>query len=568
MFKFLNEKIFKKFKKDQLKLTKNDFSSKKMAIGAGSLALVMVLTGCSNEATVDQTNTPTTGTDSVQVSTEGTENQELTIEEQLALLQKRVEELEAANGINVGADDTYVEVDWTKFVDESLSVVNGKINNNNDVRFELALSILNVEYLSENGEKVLVEQFSRGEDVESILNAQYSLASQIREWNTEITSADDYIAYSNFMLSETDKEIISQLEEYAKEVITLSQDLTDENKARIKEIFDMFLAFTSGTGTIEMTVGGETKDVAEIDLSRGAILASENIAQTISVNSRFVVSQESREKLDGELRSRDTLAKIQELIIKYSTIGTLDGADSELQAQILDTYNQSFAVIQTELATMDITEEEARALYTLTNIDYFVDSLESQNVFDLIYADGIDINAMFQLAESAISKIVVYNDSQTSVEDTYDMARLVFANTGDAISLRAFAQTAYNVNSTDADVSANAINTIKGYSQYSSDVTVDYQTKDAEGNIINHSLDKNALSKGATQVINLYTYYSVMNHKTAYGTYADAILPLVDGSQAGLSPYDSIVLMVEDHCADRNLIVFDYTMGESTVGQK
>ena len=558
MFNFLDEKIFKRFR-NKFSLTKKGFSRKPVSIAAGSLALVMVLTGCSNEKAADSTQASTDVGSGV-VS----ESQELTIEEQLALLQQRVDELEAANGASIGANDTYSQSDWSSFVADSLTLVNGKINNNSKVRFELGLSILNIEYLSENGEKVLMEQFSRGEDVESILNAEYSLASQIREWNTEITSADDYIAYSNFMLSESDKEIISQLESYAKEVITLSQNLTAENKTRIQEIFDMFLAFSNGTGTIEMTIGGETKAVAEIDLSRGAIFATENIAQTISVMSKDIVSQELREQLDGELRSRDNLAKVQELIIKYSTLGTLKGVDIELQTQIFDNYTKSFAIVQSELAVMDVTEEEAKALYTLCNIDYFVDSLESQNVFDLIYADGIDINSMFELAESAVSKIVIYNDSQASADKVYDLGRLSFANTGDIVSLRAFAQTAYNVNSTDADISANAINIVKGYSQYSSDVTVDYQTMDDDGNIIEHSLDKNALSKGATQVINLYTYYSVMNHKATYGPYADAILPLVDGSQAGLNPYDSIVLMVEDHCADRNIIVYDYAMGEAS----
>lgn len=534
------------------KVSKRGLSKKVIALTLASVATVGMLTGCGDKQAADTATQDTT----------------LTVEQQLELLQKRVDELEANNGFNIGAEDTYSQVDWDAFVKDGLAVVNNKINNNSDVRFELALSILNIEYLSENGEKVLTEQLSRGEDVESVLNAQYSLASQIREWNTEIDSADDYLPYSSLVLSSTDKDILSNLEGYAKEVITLKQDLTKKNKERIQEIFDMFLAFSNGTGTIKMTVDGTSKEVAELDLSRGGILAAENIAQTISLMSKDIVSQELREELDGELRSQDTLAKVQELIIKYSTLGTLDGVNTELQAQIFEQYNQSFAVIKSELAAMNVTEEEAKALYSLCNIDYFVDSLESQNVFDLIYADGIDINSLFELSESAISKIVAHNDAQASIDDIYDMARLSISNVGDAISLRAFAQTAYNVNSKDATVAQNAINTVKGYSQYSSDVTVDYQTKAEDGTIVNHSLDKNALSKGATQIVNLYTYYSVINHKATYGGYADAILPLVDGSQNGLSPYDSIVLMVEDHCADRNLIVYDYTMGETTQGQK
>jgi len=527
-----------------------------IALTFATIALFSTLTGCSkNKVEVPAETTQTSTVEAVESSSASAET-------------TQTEEAEAVNGFVIGVNDTYLQADWDSFVDGALTEVDGKLNNNSDGRFRMALSVLNVEYLSKHGEKILADQFGLGTDVESILNAYYGFASQIREFNTEIENTDDYISFSAFLLDEQDRAIIERLEEYAKEMVILSNDLTDENKARIQEIFDTVLAFINGTGTIDVTINGKVQTFAEADLSRGGIFAAENIAQTISVMSKDVVAQENREILDGQLRTQDALAKVQELIIKYQTLGSMRGIDTEKQTEIFDLYTKSYAIVLAELKAIGCTEEEAKAVYTLANIDYFVDSLESHNVFELIYPDGIDINAMFENAERAMEKIVIYNDSQTSIDNIYDMSRLVMVNESDAISLMALSQTAYNVTSKDANVSIGAVNIIKGYSQYSSDVTVDYQTTDSNGNVINHSLDKNALSKGATQIANLYTYYSVINHKDIYGGNADAILPLVDGSQTGLSPYESIVLMVEGHCVDRHIVVYYYEMGANTQGQK
>ena len=364
------------------------------------------------------------------------------------------------------------------------------------------------------------------------------------------------------MLDEQDKAIISVLDGYAKEVITLRSDLTEANVNRIKEIFDIIYKFSNGTGTIKVTINGAEQDIAQIHLSHGGIFAAENIAQDISVLSRNIVSQEDREKLDSELRSKDTLAKTQEKINIYTAMASVNakGVNAEAQEKVVNQYNYQLGVIAKELEVMGVTAEEAQALFTVTNIDYFMDSTNSQHAFDVIYENGFDINAAFTNAEEAVRKIQAYDDTQ---EQVYDMARLVIASEADAISLRAFTQTAHGVTSSDATVVANAAHIVKGYTQFSSEATVDYQTKDANGDVVNHSIDKNGLGKGAYQVVNWYTYYSVSNHKSAYGTIADSLIQLVDGSQVGLNPYEQIVLEVEDYCAENNIVVYNYEVGNT-----
>lgn len=531
--------------KGNAKVDRKGINGKKaVALTLASISLVGMLTGCSpktDEAVVENDTT---------ISAE-------TLNEQLSATEEKIQSILNENICN---NDTYFQADWDKFADEAYSVVDGKINNEDSVSFQTALSIYNIDYLSENGRGVLINQYSTGADVERILTTEYSLSSQIREWNTEIDSAENFIEMSDFVLVEKDKAVLEYLESLAKEVITLKSDLTKENKARIQEIFDIVSAFISGTGKLEMTIDGETVKVAEAELDRGSVLVAETIAQTISVNVKDIVSQEEREQLDGELRSKDSLAKVQEEVITYRAYGTLDGVNEEVQAEMYANYEAAFAIVEKELAVIGVSSEEAQALYTLFNIDYFMNSLEAQNVFATIYADGFNINAMHTHAESAVNKIMDYNDSCKDINQIFNFGKLSIDNTIDAVSLKALGTTLYNVNSTNAEVSQVSVNTVKGYTQFSSDVTVNFQTKAEDGTIRDHSYDKNALSAGAKMVSNMITYYSLQNHKSAYGAYQESLVTYVDGSTA-MDPYEGIVLMIQDHCAKNNVIYYDYEIG-------
>lgn len=529
-----------------------------VALGLTGMLLVSTLTGCGGTDKTNETSTP-------EITTEQTSQGVMLTAEEYEQFQSLLAQQNQGSNITVGEDDTYLQADWDKFISEKSKELAEIINNTNEKNIETGLSIWNINYLSENGKQILLELYKDGRDIESLINTEYSLASQIREHNTELKSSDDYYYLSNLVLNENDKAILAVLDEYSLEVNKLSKDLTKANKARIQEIFDTILAFSNGTGTIKVSIGGEVKDIAQIYLTDGGIFAAEIIVQQISVMSKDIVSQKSREELDGELRNKDNLANITNLLVKYTTIATLDGINLEEQAKVVSFYEQTLEVIEKELAEIGVTSEESQALLVAYNIDYFMNSLESQGAFNKIYKDGFDINSTFKLAEEAISKIVLHNDKQKSVDDIYDMARLSMNNVEDAISLRAISQTMYNVASSDAALSESSAKIIKGYSQFSSDVTIDYQTRDEENKSVNHLLDKNALSKGGNMVANWYTYYSMMNHKTIYSKYMDfdRVIAYVDGTSKGLNPYQAIVFMVEDYCAENNITVYDYEMGKN-----
>lgn len=544
----------------------------KIALALASVSLIGILTGCGakmNNAPVEDVLNPTynTQTDpSAQTepgSDVGTPDAAQSLEDQIAELRRELDELKNSNPYSaIAADDTYTQASWDAFVTECKKVLSGKINNENQEGIEAALILFNIDYLDENAKQVLLTHFEQGQDVEIELNKLYSVLSQVREFNTEKATPDNYLSYADVMLDEKDKAIIAVLDGYVKEVMNLKQDLTDANKSRIQQIFDTIYKFSNGTGTIKVTINGQEEDIAQIHLSHGGIFAAENIAQDISVLSRNIVSQEDREKLDSELRSKDTLAKTQEKMNLYTAMASVNakGVNAEEQEKVVNQYNYQLDVISDELEVMGVTEEEAQALFTITNIDYLMDSTNSQHAFEAIYEDGFDINATFEDGEAAVRKIQAYDDTQTQA---YDMARLVIANEADAISLRAFTQTAHGVVSNDEQTVANAVHIVKGYTQFSSEAIVKYQTKDKDGVVTDHAIDKNGVGKGAYQVINWYTYYSISNHKTAYGQVADSLLQLVDGTQAGFNPYDQIVLAVEDYCAENNVVVYDYEVGNT-----
>lgn len=547
-------------------------SKGKVAIALASVSLISVLSGCgaqnvNNDANPNVIN-PTYSTGSQASPTEngtGVNNPDAnpSLEEQIADLQRQIDQLQNANPYSAYvANDTYTQDKWDEFVKECKSILAGKINNENQEGMEAALLLFNIDYLDENAKQILLTHYEQGQDVEAEINKLFAVLSQVREYNTTTATADTYFSYADVMLDEQDKAIITALDGYAKEILTLRNDLTDANRARIQEIFNIIYKFSNGTGTIKVTINGAEQDIAQIHLSRGGIFAAENIAQDISVLSRNIVSQEEREKLDEELRSRDTLAKTQEKINLYTAMAsvTATGVNAEEQEKIVNQYTYQLGVITTELGVMGVTAEEAEALFTVANIDYFMNSANSQHAFDAIYENGFDINATFTNAEEAVRKIQVYDDTQ---EQVYDMARLVIASEADAISLRAFTQTAHGVVSSDPAVVANAVHIVKGYTQFSSEATVNYQTKDQDGNVVDHAIDKNGIGKGAYQIVNWYTYYSVSNHKGAYGAVADSLIQLVDGSQEGLNPYAQIVLEVEDYCAENNIIVYNYEVGNT-----
>lgn len=527
---------------------------KKVGITLTAAGIALLLSACGSGEVVE-TTVPETTVPETTISGE-------VLSEQLTATEDRVQAILSENVYN---NDTYFQEDWDKFVADSQLVVDGKINNDDSVSFATALSIFNIDYLSQSGRNVLINQYSTGADVERLLTTEFSLSSQIREWNTEITSADDYISMSSFVLVERDRAVLEYLESLAKEVITLKADLTDANKERIQEIFDIVSSFISGTGKLEMTINGEAVQIAEAELDRGSVLVAETIAQTISVNVKDIVSQEEREQLDSELRSKDSLAKVQEQIIIYRTYGTLDGANEEAQQEMYDNYQAAFAIVEKDLVALGVTTEEAQALYTLFNIDYFMNSLEAQNVFATIYKDGFDINAMYTNAEIAVNKIMAYNDTCKDVSQIYDFSKLSLDSMIDAVSLRAMAITLFNVNSQNVEVSQASVKVVKGYTQYSSEVTVNFQTQKEDGTVVDHSYDKNALSSGAKMVCNQATLYSLKNHKSAYGVYQESLVAYVDGSTA-MDPSEGITLMVKDHCADNNIVYYDYVPG-NTLGK-
>ena len=156
-------------------------------------------------------------------------------------------------------------------------------------------------------------------------------------------------------------------------------------------------------------------------------------------------------------------------------------------------------------------------------------------------------------AESAVRKIQAYDDTHDQV---YDMSRLVMVNETDAVSLKTYTETLHGINSKDKDVVAKTAKEIHLSSQKYTE-----ETRDENGVVEQHSLDKNALSKGAYQVVNWYTHASLTNHKDAYQPYTDSLISYVDGSQYGLDPYESIVLEVEDYCAENNVVRYHYQMG-------
>ncbi len=453
---------------------------------------------------------------------------------------------------------TYTADMWEAFVNESWNSIQGVINNADMDTFRSALTVFNIETLDNQNPQILVDYYSKGMDVENELNRAYSVLSQIREYNT---TSENVYSVSNLLSSQKDRVIINVLEGYLREI--KSETTSPE---RVREIFNTVSNFAQGTGRIAVIIGNDIVEVAQIDMSKGAVMLSENIMQSISVECQNIISEEERATLDNSLRMQDVLAGVQEIMIRNNAVAsvTTQQATVEGTAAIYEQVQAQLNAVTNEVAAIEVTPEEAKALFTVANIDYFMSTADTQNAFKQMYSEGIDLNNVFAQAESAVEKIELFN---LRVEPGYyDYGHFFIDSKTDIISISGLCSAVNQIHSVDPDASRQAVEFLKGYTQYSSLTTIDYAEYDEYNNLgTNVSLDKNALSKGANQLADWITYYCLINNRTIINNdqLINDMLPLVDGTTYGFTPFNDIVLMVTDYCAENNVTMFDYTVGQN-----
>lgn len=526
----------------------------RIALMATTITLAVTgLVGCGNKEKPQKTTTTTVSS-----------NFTSTTDSSSAITLEPTESVTESNYNYQTTEYSYTQENWNKFKEGAWSSIQGKINNVNQESFNSALLVFNLDYLSDNNIQIVYNEFAEGIDVENELNQAYIVLSQIREYNTTINKAEEFYSFNNLIISSKDRAIISGLEDYAKEVKSLSSNINnEENKKRIEEIFNTITDFSLGNSKLSVDVNGSIASVAQIELTRGGILASENIMQDISVMCQNIISEEKRKVLDDSLRSRDALAEIEmEMTKDNAVVGAINPQASEEETNaIVQMIKSNREIVANEVASMNVTKEEAYALYTVANIDYLMDTANSQNAFKILYNDYFDINKTFSYAESAVSKIELYNMSVTDDSQLYTYGHFFIDSETDIVSTRAITLLAHNLHSQNKSVLDENVKKLKGYTQYSSEVTINYTRNGEEV-----SLDKNALTKGGNQVIDWITYYAFLNNKSNINNdqLVNDMIKLVDGSTEGFNVYYDIVLMVEEYCAENNLVVYDYVVGENS----
>ena len=524
-----------------------ELGKKTALVGISTIMLATALTGCAGK----------------------TDNKQIEVSEIPAAVQVETAAPTDATLASATYDENatyeYTQEMFDAFVNDAWASLNGKINNINEEDFRIALMILNIDYLNENNPQIIIDACARGIDVERELNKMYNVLSQIREYNTSLAEGETYYSFSNLMISAKDRAVLPVLENYARTVHQFNPE-NPEDVERANQIFDNVLGFSKGETKLPVVIGDQLIEVAQIELTKGGVIASENIMQDISVSSQRLVSEERRAELDQSLMMRDVIAKIQEILIEKNAIAgvTVSTASSEEQAQILEQVNYMETELANEVAPFGVTQEESDALFVIANIDYFMNSTNSHNVFTTMYANGFNLDQTMELAESAVRKIEEHNLTVTNANDLYNYGHYFIESETDIISVRAMVEEVHRLKSTDAEVVADTIMDIKAYTQYSSEGYVTYQ-ENSNGELSGPiRLDKNALDKGGNQVIDWITYYALMNYRQLFvgneGLY-DALVQYVSDRTNGLTPYDDIVLMVDDFCAENNITVYNYEVG-------
>ena len=505
------------------------FKTLKTGIVAGALAVTLIMgVGCQNDK--EQEVAPT----------EGATIEDL--QEQIASLQSAIESLtgQVAEGgrPQVGMNDSYSHADWENFVDNAKSVVEGSINNMSDRDFRMALIALNIEYLLDNAEGVIASEFEQGQNVQmSVLNPLNTLVSHIRNVNINATE-EGFIPMEDFFLCGRDQAVIAVLDNYVREAIILSQNPTEENTRKYNELFTTISKFFRGEGTIR--VG--SNDVSHNDFNNGtklgATFASQTVhAETVSKRGTNIVAEASRRELDETLTAANVYGRLQILLERAATMGTMVSTEISVEAQnrVIASFHEQLNIVTRDFEAAGVTREEAHDLIVVANIAFFQGDKNNQEVFKWIFEDGINLDSLLENAMSAIEKVMTYNERHTNnpilmadvvMVDEHNEERAI----NDFIIIEGIQNALRIIATGTPEEQKEAVLNLKAWVQFSELGVVVAEYYDESGNIVGITLDRNSASLGANKVTQKMIYISVANHRTVYVPYADTIIPLTDDS--------------------------------------
>lgn len=468
----------------------------------------------------------------------------------------------------------YTQQNWDNYVNSMWKLVSGKINNINKESFTTAMMLLNNDYIKANNINILYKYFddSNGIDMEDELNQLFSILSQIRAYNLSAKSEKEFFPLINLLSDKSELSTLSVIEQNATKAVELNNKLekgnvTEDDYKQAQQIFNTMNDFQMG----KIKING----LSAAQLSKGGIFVCEEDMKIISVmlrnfqkyDKKVYISEEDLKTFTESLNSSRVLSQIQAEWNYMS--GGVDMMNPPTSAdEVIRIYNmveEQRELIYKEVSKMGVTKEEVDALYTIANIDYFIKDSNNKVVFNRLYNNGFDLAETLSLAESAVSKIEIYNMSVKSVNNLYDYTHFFIESKEDIISVMYVVNTAYTMhNGSKAEILTSAKNLVD-YSAYSNKaaIVIDLDSGKGDGSTTQLKIDKNSLNLGGTQVVNLISYYAFLNNQSKIDNnqlVKDGIA-LVDGTTEISDVQSQISVAVDGICLNKDSVL-KYQIGQ------
>lgn len=437
--------------------------------------------------------------------------------------------------------------------------------------FKTALLILNTDYLNKNNPQLIRDYISEtgginGSELnmDDELRTFYNVLSQIRLYNANVKDSKNYYSLNNLLVDKTQSETLNTIENIAKASIELDKifengNATEDDYKKAKILFDYINDFQLGKGKIN--------DISANKLSNGGVFIAEENMKIMSLKLRNYLKYNDKEyiasddllKFAKSLNSSRAVSNVQSTwyYLAGQAMGDSDVTDKKQINEIKSMVSDQTKAIYDETKSMGVTNEEINALYTIANIDYFFKNANTNYVFNDIYSEGFDLTETLNLAESAVSKIEMYNLKVNDKKDLYDYSHLFIESIEDIYSVMYVTDEAYKIHTGNKKDALGSAKNLVDYSAYSDDFKI-VITKDGK----KLSYNKNSLNLGGTQVVNLITYYTFLNNKSKIDNeqlYKDGI-KLVDGTTEISDVQSQIVLLTEGKCLKKDS-TSQYTMG-------
>lgn len=427
---------------------------------------------------------------------------------------------------------------WNDYVDETYKLItNNKIVINKDSA-ETTLLMLNYDGIynsTSDKREILNDYFKNAKKINAYNDGELTLRllDAIKTNNTSKDANKNFIKPSTILsdnVLEPDMAVISAFEKDAETLHNYcnGNDKELSNEAALS-IFNSVKSYCNNLYEID--------GYYFTDLSYSGSIVVENLMQQIITMSENFTNSDERIELETKIKSFNTINRLETEWYSYATKISNNVSSEYVDSDfvlLVNSIDEKRKELHKQISKcVPSTYEQSSDLFAIANIDYFMNNTE---VFNYLYPD-FDFDKAYSNADNLVESITIYNTIPDA--NQLSLGDLIIDNNNDKFSIKGIEHFINNINNGDEKEIKNNASFLLRYSNYESDATINVSDNNSGTQV---KIGKANISKGATQIINWETLYTIYMSKDKINNeeLSNSIINLVDGHDEISNIYNQI----------------------------